>query len=161
VIVTLPDLTGAECGDIAITAAEGGIGYWSIIDAYRFNRWQYHPAETIWGYHECQKCLGDVVEDIHNPDTDDDFGRSFEVPDDFVFYAIHEDIHDDGTYRGGPFDITPALIRRGFELGLTEARPDLIKRLLSLPREDWTGEIDSTAADVIIQLGALGEIRYG
>lgn len=28
-----------ECGDLAITAAEGGIGYWAVIDTYRPSRW--------------------------------------------------------------------------------------------------------------------------
>lgn len=33
------ELTSADAGDIAITAAEGGIGYWSIIDEYNWKRW--------------------------------------------------------------------------------------------------------------------------
>ena len=37
--VEIADLTGVECGDIAITAAEGGIGYWSVIDEYDYKRW--------------------------------------------------------------------------------------------------------------------------
>ena len=32
-------MTGYEAGDIAITAAEGGIGYWAQIDLYQPDRW--------------------------------------------------------------------------------------------------------------------------
>lgn len=38
-IIEVPDLSGAECGDIAITAAEGGINYWATIDTYRWRDW--------------------------------------------------------------------------------------------------------------------------
>ena len=34
-------------GDIAITAAEGGIGYWSVIDSYKPSRW-INPAGSAW-----------------------------------------------------------------------------------------------------------------
>jgi hypothetical protein len=131
-IVEIPDLTAAECGDIAITAAEGGIGHWSQIESYKPSRWE--------------------------DGTRDDDGTN---DPEFVFYTIREDVNDNGLYEGEPIDITPSLIRRGFEPAIDEARPDLVRRLLNLAREDWTGEIDADAADVIIQLGALGEIRYG
>ncbi len=63
------DLSTADCGDIAITAAEGGIGYWSVIDKYDFQRWQ---------------------------DPDDGYGACAEVPEDFVFYTIRE-AYEGGT----------------------------------------------------------------
>lgn len=30
---------GYDCGDIAVTAAEGGIGYWAMIDRYDWRNW--------------------------------------------------------------------------------------------------------------------------
>ena len=38
-ITVTRELTTAQCGDIAITAAEGGIGYWAVIDSYNPSRW--------------------------------------------------------------------------------------------------------------------------
>jgi hypothetical protein len=141
--VEIPDLTGAECGDIAITAAEGGIGYWSQLDSYDWQRW---AADT-------------------NPN-----GMNKEVADDFVFYTIRDDpglgfaVQDDGTYKGAPVDVTPTLIRLGFER-MSQAPADKggwpFARLLAIAREDWTGEIDADIADAIIQFGVFGEIRYG
>lgn len=32
-------IDGIVCGDIAITAAEGGIGYWCQIEKYDYRRW--------------------------------------------------------------------------------------------------------------------------
>lgn len=32
-------LNGEQAGDIAIAAAEGGIGYWATLDSYRPSRW--------------------------------------------------------------------------------------------------------------------------
>lgn len=131
--VTIPDLTGAECGDIAITAAEGGIGYWSVITSdYDYKRW-----------------------------SPDDGLANIDVADDFVFYTIRE---SGASSRSDRYhDITPTLIRLGFERGLALPADGfgwMFQRLLSISREDWTGEIDSEVANVIIQLGAFGEVRY-
>lgn len=136
-IVEVPDLTGAECGDIATTAAEGGIGYWSQIEHYDWRRWT-KPDDSL---------------------------DNIDVPADFVFYTIWQLKPDERGYdMAKPIDITPALIRRGFETGL---KADLNKGgwafagLLKVPRDDWTGEIDSDIADLIIQFGAFGEVVYG
>lgn len=69
ITIEIPDLTAEECGDIAITAAEGGIGYWSVIQSYDWTRW----ADD------------DIVEPGH------------EVPSDFVFYTI-EELDDEGVF---------------------------------------------------------------
>jgi hypothetical protein len=134
VIINVPDLTGAECGDVAITAAEGGIGYWSQIDTYKPDRW-----------------AGAFQQD----------GDNIEVDDSFVFYELMLDPQDNGTFTDGPYRVTPKVIRKGFELAIDKARADLVKRLLTIDRQDWTGEIDSEAADVIVQCGIFGEVRYG
>jgi hypothetical protein len=141
VIIEIPDLTSEEAGTIVITAAEGGIGYWSQIQpdpGYRYTRWM--------------------------PDLPDgSMGEPISVPDDFVFYRIsplNED--EDGYDEDTIFDITPALVRRGLELAMTQARHDLVRDVvLNSAREDWTGEIDADGADVIIQLGCYGEIIWG
>ena len=66
------DLSTATCGDIAITAAEGGIGYWSVIDSYQWRRWLADPL--------------------------DDSKGSAEVPEDFVFYTVREEAEDRGWF---------------------------------------------------------------
>ena len=127
--IEIPDLTGAECGDIAITAAEGGIGYWSQIGTYDFERWSPGAGECI------------------------------EVADDFVFYAVYVLDADAQDFRP-VLDITPTVLRRGFEIGI-EANWWQMVRLLKLAREDWMGEIDSDTADLIVQAGLFGEQVYG
>ena len=140
-IIEIPDLTAEEAGNIVITAAEGGIGYWSQIQpdpGYAYTRWM--------------------------PDLPDgSMGEPISVPDDFVFYriaALNED--EDGYDRGKLYDITPALVRRGLEIAMSKARHDLVKDVvLGCAREDWTGEIDADGADAIIQCGVYGEIIWG
>jgi hypothetical protein len=140
-IIEIPDLTAEEAGTIVITAAEGGIGYWSQIQpdpGYKYTRWM-----------------------PDNPDGS--VGEPISVPDDFVFYriaALNED--EDGYDEDKLYDITPAVVRRGLEVAMTKARHDLVKDVvLFSSREDWTGEIDADGADVIIQCGLFGEIVYG
>lgn len=140
--VTIQDLTGAECGDIAITAIEGGIGYWAQADSYQPSRWSPDSQHEAYIKGEAES-------------------SNLDVTDDFVFYTIHELDDDERNYKEEGVDITPALIRRGFEKALTEARSDLVAPVLTMAREDWMGFIDADGADVIIQLGALGEIKWG
>ena len=114
-------------GDIAITAAEGGIGYWSVIDSYHPSRW------TEW---------------------DDSLGN-IEVADDFVFYTIR---YEDPIFDGrATMDITPELIRHGIQVALDMGlRSDLLAQL-----SDPLDEMDSEAADCVIQCGAFGEVVFG
>ena len=142
ITIEIPDLTGAECGDIAITAAEGGIGYWSEIVRYDYERWSPESGENI------------------------------EVDEDFVFYQLIYE-NPTGPGRGSAnsqeffpsvINITPKLLREGFELAL-KAPLDrggwMANGLLRIPREDWTGEIDSSGADLIVQFGIFGEVVFG
>ena len=85
--ITIPNLTDKECGDVAITAAEGGIGYWCRIDSYDYHRW--------W---------------------DVEGGSHKSLPAGFVFYTVREDPDDDGSYKGKPINVTAALLRRGYRL---------------------------------------------
>jgi hypothetical protein len=91
--ITIPNLTDRECGDLAITAAEGGIGYWSRIDSYDYTRW-----------------------------SDVESGSRKSLPAGFVFYTIREDPDDDGSYKGKPIDITTTLLRRGYKLFIEQGR---------------------------------------
>jgi hypothetical protein len=132
-IVDIEDLTGAECGDIAITAAEGGIGYWSQILTYDYGRW-----------------------------SEDAVPHGANVPDDFVFYTIR---FENPTGPGEiEMEITPALLKRGFER-MSKAPLDKggwpVPKLLAEAREDWTGEIDSDIADMLVQFGVFGEVVFG
>lgn len=135
-IVTIPDLTGAECGDIAITAAEGGIGYWSQIQKYDYRRW---APDGL-----------DIVQD------------NVEVPDDFVFYTI--EYKSPTSVLMLEIDITPMLLKRGF-VSMSRAPLDKggwpVPKLLGIAREDWTSEIDSDIADLIVQFGVFGEVVFG
>jgi hypothetical protein len=135
--IEVPDLTGAECGDIAITAAEGGTGYWAQIESYDWKRWSHEDSS-----------MGNI-----------------EVADDFVFYRIAPLYPDESGFDWSQAqDVTPAWIRAGFERGLVAARDRggwAIQDLMSVAREDWTGEIDSNCADLIFQFAFYGEIVWG
>lgn len=136
-------ITNAEAGDIAITAAEGGIGYWSQIDTYQWSRWV-------------------------TPE-----GPNIEVDDDFVFYTICEIDEDEGGYKLQGIDITPALIARGIQLFLDGVRNTDKERAAHSYLGEWNFEprpfadmeeiamMDSDEADAVIQLGAFGKLVYG
>lgn len=82
-------------GDIAITAAEGGIGHWAVIDEYKPSRW-----------------VLDYVSGAQN----------VSVPEDFVFYTIQ---FENPTDDKPPFltaEITPELLAKGLGL-LMRVRP--------------------------------------
>lgn len=155
-------LTGSDAGDIAITAAEGGINYWAIVDEYDYLRWSPFASD----------------------------GNN-EVADDFIFYTI-TGTRDDGKVGGLPVRVTPSLIARGCELYLTGVRhraegtlADCNALMAELdgtcqnPSEHspdgnpWQFEprafddmedfamMDAIEADCVIQLGAFGKLIFG
>ena len=134
-IIEIPDLTGAECADIAITAAEGGIGHWSVILVYDHERWG----------------SGDETPPV-------------EVANDFVFYTIEFENPESDDPPRKTFDVTPQTFRTGLEL-MSQAPLDRggwpVPRLLAIGRDDWTGEIDSEIADMLVQFGVFGEVVFG
>jgi len=138
--IDIPDLTGDECGDIAITAAEGGIGYWAQIEKYEWKRWL--------------------------DDPEDDSKGNANVADDFVFYRIAPLNPSETEYDwSAAQEVTPAWIRFGFERCYA-APKDMggwaVQSLIgNVAREDWTGEIDSDVADAIFQFAFYGEITWG
>lgn len=123
----------AECGDLAITAAEGGIGHWAVIDSY-------HPTRE---------------DSIGEGWVDQLTAESIEVGDDFVFYTLrpaqHNDPHEEDF---PPVDVTPALILRGVRLSTGAGGWLRIEDGMEL------GELDADEADAIIQFGAFGELVY-
>lgn len=130
--VTVPDLTAQECGFIAITAAEGGIGYWSVIDKYEFERWY--------------------------PDGSDE---PKDVPDDFVYYTIRYENPNgpgQGVTRVTPALIRKGF-ERGCAAPSDEGGW-LFTSVLKEPREDWAA-IDAIGADATIQFGIFGELVFG
>lgn len=140
IAIELPQLTGAECGDIAITAAEGGIRYWSVID-------RYHP-------------IRDDSEGWVDPVTNE----NIDVPDEYVFYTIEYINPNSDSPPRLKAKITPVTIRRGFKI-MSETPLDKggwpVPKLLGTDREDWTGEIDSEIADMLIQFGVFGSVVFG
>ena len=138
--IEIPDLTPEECGDIAVTAAEGSIGYWAQIEKYEWKRW-----------------LADV---------EDDSKGNAHVADDFVFYRIAPLSPTETEYDwDAAQDVTPAWIRTGFERGLAAPKDKggwgVQGLVADVAREDWTGEIDSDIADLIFQFAFYGEVTWG
>lgn len=110
--------------DVWTTAVEGGIGYWSQIEGYR---WSDEDPSTMGGtLHEL------------NDETDDFDGDQHVVTM--------------GTITKGL-----GRIRRG-EVTMNDRLRDAI---LLANRTNDAGEIDSDAADVIVQAGIFGEVVYG
>lgn len=133
--------TIADTGNIATTAAEGGIGYWSVITSdYDPDRW------------------------LTNPDG----GPTNDLPDDFVFYTIREtevsgegDPDDDTPLS---FDITPALIRRGFALAMSpdaNVAPWAFRDQIDESDPESISYMDAIAADIVVQFGCYGTLIFG
>ena len=129
-IQTQIEVSTAVLGDVAITAAEGGIGYWSRIEGgYDYTRWQ--PDSQYNAYIEGKADSANI-----------------EVPDDFVFYTIE---YENPVKFEPPMlsaDITPLLLAEG--LGM-------LMRTQHVP--DIEG-MDSIAADMVVQYGVFGELVF-
>lgn len=118
-------------GDIAITAAEGGIGYWSQIDSYKPSRW-----------------------------TAGEYDNPRRVPRTFVFYSLAEQADDEKGYDWTkPVAITPEVIQRGVNLFLTGVPGNFDARGFA-DMSDLSA-MDSAEADAVIQLGVFGKLVYG
>jgi hypothetical protein len=127
-------VTGADCGNIAITAFESGIGYWArVVGQYDYTRW-----------------------------SPDDTYDTIDVDDDFVFYTIKYENPNSDTPPVLRSEITPPLIRRGIELALQGTiRKDLVQQIVDEMRPGGElGAVDADVADCIVQLGIFGEIVY-
>jgi hypothetical protein len=124
-------------GDIAITAAEGGIGYWSQIKEYNPSRW-----------------------------TDGASLYTSRVPRNFVFYVLGEYDEDTGFYDySKPLAVTPEVIQRGVNLFMngTQGPTKRGVQFIGRPFADMSdlSAMDADEADCVIQLGLFGELVYG
>lgn len=141
ITVNVPrDITTATAGDIAVTAAEGGIGYWAVIDRYDWKSWFTESS---------------------------DFNEPRDVLTDYVFYTIVDleegdldDLRDDCVRRDIEMDlkVTPTLIARGIERFL-QGQGNVNRRVFA-DMEDFAA-MDSDEADIVIQLGAFGTLVFG
>ena len=137
---TVGYLSGSDCGDVAITAAEGGIGYWSQILVYDWKRWS--PDHLNNAY-----IKGEVE------------SSNINVPDDFVFYTIEYENPNDNDPPLLRTDITPELIRNGVELFLRGVPNNFVARAFDDMEE--IAAMDASEADCVIQLGTFGELVFG
>jgi hypothetical protein len=133
--ITIPDLTGVECGEIAITAAEGGIGYWAQIETYEPSCW-------------------DI---IAFPDGVADDFVFYRIAAELSDMGPYDWEHAQ--------DVTPAWIRQGFErcyaAPMDKGGWGVRNLIANVERVDWTGEIDSDVADLIYQFAFFGGVVYG
>ena len=105
----------------------------------------------------CKSCSEFASYEAH---SDADSQETLSVDDDFVFYTISYENPMPGDLPRLTADVTPIVLRRGLQVAIDQKYPD-ITRLLAVAREDWTGEIDADAIDVIVQCGVLGVVTFG
>jgi hypothetical protein len=132
------------CHGILCTAMEGGVGYWCKVESYD---WRDVPNGSIQYRYESGS-----------------FERmSYRVS---PLVGWEDDFESDGCPEGvTPFTVSAVDILRTLRKMATKQYPGLhsswIKKAalaLLLPEE---ADFDSEDADVVFQLSALGEIRYG
>ena len=141
-------LTGAEAGDIAITAAEGGINYWAVLDQYKYERWS--PDEG-------------------NIDVPDDFvfysivrGREgagwYRPPIKVTPALIAEGIRL--FLSGVPYTLEE---QKRYSKSWGADHPVPVWKFEPRPFADMEefGAMDAMEADCVIQLGAFGELVFG
>ena len=119
---------------IFTTALEGGIGYWSTCDEYHWRL----PVRNA----------------SPPPSLDEDWHG---------FYASIDDDEDDGRH----YRIDREVMERGYALATdpvagwrrlcwsTEPPPAIVREHL----DDW--DYDACDADMIVQLGLFGDVKYG
>lgn len=135
-ITVTREVTTATAGDIAITAAEGGINYWAVVDRYDWARWapDSEPTEVPTDF------VFYTIVAVTEGDLDD-------LRDDCVRRDIEMDLK-----------VTPTLIARGIERYL--AGIDVFKGRPLDDMDDFAA-MDAAEADCVIQLGAFGTLVFG
>lgn len=117
---------------VIVTAVEGGIGYWASTSEYRW----------------------------FQPDLDGGTATPTERGGANAFARLM-DREGDGTF----YDLTPAVIERAFETiekgPVAYLSASRSKRLLGALDDLEGGDIDSSDADVLVQIGLLGGVVYG
>lgn len=126
------DLTTAQAGDIAIAAAEGGIGYWAILDEYHPSRWtvglttQEVPTDFVFYTIEATTD-GDDLDDLRDECVKRDVVMELRVTPALIALGIERYLHAGGTFNDG------------FEFEM----------------------MDAMEADMVIQYGVFGEVVFG
>jgi hypothetical protein len=135
--------------DLLTTACEGGIGYWSVLDKYK---WDCPPEAAV------------AAGESNEPDGDDDKPITFsvdlakiEAAARKIATAPHE-VPGLAWYRDGvttPWSVDdrlPTLLREVYRQADEGNDPIDI---------DETSDIDAGDADIVFQIAALGELVYG
>lgn len=142
--VSLP-ITLELLRDIAITACEGGIGYWSACEVYQWRE----PLAAA-------KAAGRVPQVTQHPEPD-----YVELPFPVVVLVPNSDDPDEVFEEGVPkIMLAPATVRNGIEKYITKQHTERVGSLIKAIQENDAGYIDASMADDIIQYGIFGELRY-
>lgn len=131
--------------DIAVTAVEGGISYWALISRYR---WRESMAEA-------RKRCGEKM-----PAVDVEANRrSLPFPQIFL-QEDSEGAVDDPTKI---VQLTAQHLLTGLSMVFTSipVETNAFRSTMAALKDMDAGQIDAETADVIVQLGVLGEVRYG
>jgi hypothetical protein len=121
-------------GDIITTAVEGGTNYWAQVSQYQY------------------ESHGEIR--VYTGERQGDEPRA----------TLHELNDDETGYNDEPLDLTIDAVARGLgkiTRGEVQINSELRKHIAEASRENDAGDIDAGDADVIAQVGLLGEIRYG
>ena len=129
------ELTSQDVIDIMTTAAEGGIGYWSQIDVYKWSAW----------YEDGWKVKGSNLLPVMPKNLEPD-------------YELLKLRLDPGMMEKGEANpwikVTPRMLTHAAEKALIEY-PHMVRL------ENDTLDYDASGADVIVQIATLGEVVYG
>lgn len=136
-------LNDEELSDVVITAVEGGIGYWFRGLEYRHNQ---PGGAFIAGY---------ITDEVGDCDRMGD-GYGYSATDDHAEQATCEDCIAATTLIDSD---TVALGIQRILSGEVGIRGDLLRQVQTLTTED--PNVDSDAADCIVQAGLFGELVYG
>lgn len=136
--------------DVIIGAVEGGTGYWAAVVAYG---WEGLPAADVHAV---------LVPDDDETDAKVDalrvkLGRK-PSPTEAVEAGFAYRVDIDTIAKGLGFVKDLPSIQPGMRAGIGS---ELRRTILDASRENDAGEIDSNAADVIVQAALFGEIVYG
>ena len=126
--------------DVIITAAEGGIGYWSQVSVYKW--WDPDLEGGTAEHTEGQQNAYMVVHEQADGDQDDDLDPELKV----AFIGVDDIARALGILRKGP----------------VEGISDEARRLISgADRENDAGSLDAGDADSIVQVAMFGKVVYG
>lgn len=127
--------------DIIITAVEGGIGYWAAVRGYKAP--DDNPAGTrallrVHDEDDGYCAWTDVAKSLVYP-------RAMSVDGRWAVLGVNTIAHGISLIRKGECSLDPAIR----------------KNILGASAVNEAGDIDSSDADIIVQLGILGDIVFG